>query len=120
MSEVLYSINPGEVEFIRKEDLKRELAKRLPEDFETYMPGSGRWRRLPGEIAANWMPPEIIQKYGEVVSTDMGAGQRIEFEVDNELAVVAALEVAGHTVQRDDEGLGRLYEAVRVSGGSLA
>lgn len=33
MSEVLYSIDRGEVEFIRKEDLKRELAKRLPDDI---------------------------------------------------------------------------------------
>ena len=110
MSEVLYSIERGEVEFIRKEDLKRELAKRLPDDFETYTPGSGRWRRLPGEIAANWMPPEIIQKYGEVVSTDMGAGQRIGFELDSELAIVAGLEAAAHVVIRDDEALASTYE----------
>ena len=120
MSEVLYSIDRSEVEFIRKADLMRELAKPLPEDFETYTPNSTRYRRLPGELAQDWMPPEIIQKYGEVVSTDMGAGQRIEFDMDSELAVVAALETAGHTVQRDDEGLGRLYEAVQVGGGSLA
>lgn len=108
MSEVLYSIDRGEVEFIRKEDLKRELAKRLPDDFETYTPGSTRWRRLPGEIAATWMPPEIIQ-YGEVVSTDMGAGQRIEFDQDDELAVVAALEGLGYEVRRDDQAVSALY-----------
>jgi len=109
VSEILYSIDRGEVEFIHKEDLKRELAKRLPDDFETYTSGSSRWRRLPGEIAPDWMPPEIIQKYGEVVSTDMGAGQRIEFEVDNELAVVAALEALGYEVRRDEQAVSALY-----------
>jgi len=109
VSEVLYSIDRDEVVFIRKEDLKRELAERLPNDFETYTPGSSRWRRLPGEIAANWMPPEIIQQYGEVGSTDMRAGQRIEFELDNELAVVTALEALGYEVRRDDQAGSALY-----------
>jgi len=109
VSEVLYSIDRGEAECIRKEDLKRELAKRLPDDVETYRPGSTRWRRLPGELAPDWMPPEIIQKYGEVVSTDMGAGQRIEFDVDSELAVVAALEALGYEVRRDDLAVSALY-----------
>jgi len=109
VSEVLYSTERGEVEFIRKEDLKRELAKRLPDDFETYTPGSTRWRRLPGELAPDWMPPEIIERYGEVISTDMGTGQRIEFDVEDELALVAALEAAGHAVARDDEAVSALY-----------
>jgi len=55
------------------------------------------------------MPPEIIQKYGEVVSTDMGAGQRIVFDEDSELAVLAALEALGHVVRRDNKALSALY-----------
>jgi hypothetical protein len=110
VSEILYSTEREEVEFIRKEDLIRELAKPLPDDFETYTPGSLRWRRLPGEIAHEWMPPEIMQKYGEKICTDMGAGHRIEFDLDDALAFVAALEAAGHSVQRDDQAVSALHE----------
>jgi hypothetical protein len=109
VSEILYSTERDEVEFILKEDLIRELAKPLPDDFETYTPGSLRWRRLPGEIAHEWMPSGIIHKYGETITTDMGAGHRIEFDLDDELALVAALEAAGHSVQRDDESVSAMY-----------
>ncbi len=52
--------------------------------------------------------PEIIQ-YGEVVSTDMGAGHRMEFDEDSELAVVTALEALGYEVRRDDQAVSALY-----------
>lgn len=102
-------------------DLRRSLPPRLfretvdacwgadePDDDDAFSSDSvaviadGDYPGIPTQEVFSWMPPDILETYGNV-GMSMVSGPLVSFDAEEAEAIVAALEKHGFTTTRDDD-----------------
>lgn len=83
----------------------REREPPAPEEpFDlSQMPGhdDGDWPEWPAQLMLDWMPPELIARFGRSVASVLN-GDFLDIDPRHEDALVAALEGAGWTCIKDN------------------